>query len=101
MHPLLTLDNNPMCVEQIRAFKKCHDETSYLRRALGACNQHKALMDRQAPCILLQPMHMHTARTKFMELQGHMASLAWLTGVSSLLLQMLSRTEEGQTQAES
>jgi hypothetical protein len=46
MHPLLTLDNNPMCVEQIQAFKKCHEETGYFGKALGACNQPKALMDR-------------------------------------------------------
>eukprot|EP00962_Isochrysis_galbana_P004664 scaffold1285_cov112-Isochrysis_galbana.AAC.1 len=35
-----------MCVEQIQAFKKCHEETGYIGKALGACNQPKALMDR-------------------------------------------------------
>ena len=45
MHPLLTLDNNPHCVEQILAFKRCHDECSYLKRLLGECNEEKRLLD--------------------------------------------------------
>ena len=45
MHPQLTLDNNPLCVEQILAFKRCHEETTYFQRMLGACNQPKQELD--------------------------------------------------------
>jgi hypothetical protein len=32
-------------VEQIRVFKKFHEEMGYFGKALGACNQPKQLMD--------------------------------------------------------
>jgi len=46
MHPQLTLHNNPMCVEQIVAFQKCHAEVGYWWRVVGACNEPKSLMDK-------------------------------------------------------
>jgi COX assembly protein 2 len=46
MHPQLTLHNNPMCVEQILALKKCHEESGWLSKLLGACNEDKTLLDR-------------------------------------------------------
>ena len=45
MHPPLTLQNNPQCVEQILAFKRCHAESTYMQRMLGECNEHKRLLD--------------------------------------------------------
>ena len=45
MHPQLTLDNNPHCVEQILAFKRCHEECSYMQRLFGECNEQKRLLD--------------------------------------------------------
>ena len=45
MHPTLSLENNPLCVEQIKAFKKCHEECTYIQRLLGECNEQKRLLD--------------------------------------------------------
>lgn len=45
MHPPLTLQNNPQCVEQILAFKKCHEESSYVAKFLGECNEPKRALD--------------------------------------------------------
>ena len=45
MHPQLVLENNPLCVEQILAFKRCHEESSYIQRMLGECNEPKRLLD--------------------------------------------------------
>ena len=45
MHPELTLKNNPHCVEQILAFKRCHAESTYMQRMLGECNEHKRILD--------------------------------------------------------
>ena len=45
MHPQLLIENNPHCVEQILAFKKCHEENTYLWRMLGECNEQKRLLD--------------------------------------------------------
>ena len=45
MHPILTLENNPHCVEQILAFKRCHEEKDYMRRMLGECNEEKQVLD--------------------------------------------------------
>lgn len=46
MHPQLSLHNNPQCVEQILAFKKCHEDAGYFARLLGECNEHKQLLDK-------------------------------------------------------
>ena len=46
MHPQLTLHNNPLCVEQILALKKCHEDTGWLRKLLGACNEQKNVLDQ-------------------------------------------------------
>ena len=46
MHPQLTLHNNPLCVEQIQALKACHEDTGWLSKLLGACNEHKQLLDQ-------------------------------------------------------
>jgi hypothetical protein len=45
MHPLLTLHNNPHCVEQIQALQRCHEEGGYLARLTGGCNEQKRLLD--------------------------------------------------------
>jgi len=45
MHPQLILEANPHCVEQILAFKKCHEESSYMLRMLGNCNEVKVQLD--------------------------------------------------------
>ena len=45
MHPVLSLDANPHCTEQILAFKACHEKNSYLGRMLGACNEEKRVLD--------------------------------------------------------
>ena len=45
MHPQLTLENNPLCVEQILALKQCHEDNGYLSRMLGECNEQKRLLD--------------------------------------------------------
>ena len=45
MHPQLTLDNNPQCVDQILAFKKCHEECGYFARLMGTCNDAKVELD--------------------------------------------------------
>ena len=45
MHPLLELDANPHCVEQILAFKRCHEESTYAQKLLGECNEQKRLLD--------------------------------------------------------
>jgi hypothetical protein len=45
VHPQLTLENNPQCVEQILAFKRCHEENDYLHKLFGACNEHKQVLD--------------------------------------------------------
>jgi len=45
MHPLLTELNNAMCVEQIRALKKCHADVGFFGKLTGACNEQKKLLD--------------------------------------------------------
>ena len=45
MHPTLSLHNNPQCVEQILAFKRCHEEVGYWGRLTGACNEYKHQLD--------------------------------------------------------
>ena len=45
MHPQLTLQNNPMCVEYILAFQKCHADHGFWGRMLGTCNEEKRLLD--------------------------------------------------------
>ena len=51
MHPQLTLDNNQMCVDQILAFQRCHEEVGLWGKLTGRCNTEKSLLDRRArPC---------------------------------------------------
>ena len=45
MHPTLSLHNNPQCVEQILAFKKCHEDVGYWGRLTGKCNEQKHVLD--------------------------------------------------------
>ena len=42
----MTLHNNPGCVEQIEAFKACHEDNSYWMKLFGACNQAKLELDQ-------------------------------------------------------
>ena len=44
MHPRLSLENNPGCVEQIEALQRCHEDNSYIAKMLGACNDPKGLL---------------------------------------------------------
>ena len=46
MHPRLTLENNPGCVEQILAFQRCHEENGYFTKLFGGCNEPKNLLDK-------------------------------------------------------
>mmetsp|Transcript_12872 Transcript_12872/g.27800 ORF Transcript_12872/g.27800 Transcript_12872/m.27800 type:complete len:89 (+) Transcript_12872:452-718(+) len=46
MHPLLTTQNNPMCVELIEALKKCHENQNMWDKLVGSCNEEKAALDR-------------------------------------------------------
>ena len=41
----MTLHNNPQCVEQILAFKQCHEDAGYFGRFLGQCNEQKRVLD--------------------------------------------------------
>ena len=51
MHPQLTLDNNQMCVDQILAFQRCHEEVGLWGKLTARCNTEKSLLDRRArPC---------------------------------------------------
>merc|ERR1712216_537529 len=46
MHPQLTLDNNQMCVDQILAFQRCHEEVGLWGKLTARCNTEKSLLDR-------------------------------------------------------
>ena len=46
MHPPLNVEKNPLCVEQITAFKQCMEDYSYFQRILGSCNEQKRLLDK-------------------------------------------------------
>ena len=45
MHPLLSVQNNPLCTEQIEALKACHSEAGYWEKMFGACNEPKSMLD--------------------------------------------------------
>ena len=45
MHPQLSEHNNPRCIEQIRALKKCHADVGFVGKLTGACNEQKTLLD--------------------------------------------------------
>ena len=46
MHPRLSLENTPACVEQIKALQACHADTNYWVKLLGACNEKKMVLDK-------------------------------------------------------
>ena len=46
MHPRLSLENTPACVEQIKALQACHADTNYWIKLLGACNEKKMVLDK-------------------------------------------------------
>lgn len=46
MHPRLSLENTPACVEQIKALEKCHADKNYWIKLLGGCNEEKRLLDQ-------------------------------------------------------
>lgn len=45
MHPVLNLDEHPICRDVILALHKCHRERSWAK-FLGACNEHKYNLDK-------------------------------------------------------
>ena len=46
MHPRLSLENTPACVEEIKALQACHADTNYWIKLLGACNEKKMVLDK-------------------------------------------------------
>ena len=46
MHPRLSLENTPACVEEIKALQACHADTNYWIKLLGACNEKKTVLDK-------------------------------------------------------
>ena len=46
MHPRLSLENTPACVEQIKALQACHADTNYWIKLMGACNEKKMVLDK-------------------------------------------------------
>tara|TARA_B100000787_G_C15898769_1_gene167471 strand:+ start:63 stop:308 length:246 start_codon:yes stop_codon:yes gene_type:complete len=46
MHPRLSLENTPACVEQIKALQQCHTDQNYWVKLLGACNEKKTVLDK-------------------------------------------------------
>ena len=46
MHPRLSLENTPACVERIKALQACHADTNYWIKLLGACNEKKMVLDK-------------------------------------------------------
>ncbi|KAL1525706.1 hypothetical protein AB1Y20_020552 [Prymnesium parvum] len=66
MHPQLSLENNPLCVEQIAALKECHASVGYWGKLLGSCNDQKAALDKclRAQKKVLRKAHLDEARAE-------------------------------------
>ena len=59
MHPQLVEHNNPLCVEQIRAFKRCHEDAGYWGRLTGTYLHLHLHLHLHLLMHMHKHMHMH------------------------------------------